>query len=638
MTKDRVTYCSEYDGSIWMYRPRFVEVMGASELACDSLADALELYHVRLFVEKNLLKSSFDEATWKSYQEKATAIPKIIARFIKDAKGEELITAYADLDFSYCQSFWDVLEGYGQAAKLTDEEIATILEHHKHSLSSLLRCKKIVKAKKSFLCRYMMENPESAESLLSQNVVVHEDDFRSYFFPAGLDTDTLLGSYISLPEPNVNYLRMILNAREGELSISPALKIKAKTKIQELYEKDKANLFGFSGKYGVEFSEKYPDVKALVVEDDGTQIVRFNSRFFLEKDDDGIVACMGPVFEYLDSDRRITLVNKGDEANVFENILLKARSEYAPNIVFSFKNGVAVSQLACLDCLIRSNGRSIETAVESFYNHYIRNTFRLPFNEINLLKEGDWKSRAKVLLPYFDSIVKQYDLFVTHGNVTPDLMKYYPGIPVTDAKSLLSQKYCVKVKNVAELNTINYLLFSDQSMLSYVDPFKDSHYSSLYEILSKEEVRYKSYQDYQRVRIDLLVSKGYVEVDDSGVLRFSDVDKIDVLSQLYHNSVCSFWRRSPEQRIYMLELIEKGWAVADNHLLSEPERDYFSYYLNDRQFSDAVSLRNRILHGVADDVTANEYYRLLLLFILLLLKMDDDLRQYRAIVRTAMEN
>lgn len=85
----------------------------------------------------------------------------------------------------------------------------------------------------------------------------------------------------------------------------------------------------------------------------------------------------------------------------------------------------------------------------------------------------------------------------------------------------------------------------------------------------------------------------------------------------------------------MFELIKKGWAVADNHLLSEPERDYFSYYLNDRQYSDAESLRNRILHGVEDDVSVNDYYKLLLLLVLLLLKIDDDLRQFCAIVRTS---
>ena len=84
----------------------------------------------------------------------------------------------------------------------------------------------------------------------------------------------------------------------------------------------------------------------------------------------------------------------------------------------------------------------------------------------------------------------------------------------------------------------------------------------------------------------------------------------------------------------MLELIEKGWAVWDNHLLSKPERDFFSYYLNDRQFSDAESLRNRILHGVVDDITVNEYYKLLLLLVLLILKIDDDLKQYMAILNT----
>ena len=631
MTKDRVTYFSDHDGSIWMYRPRFVEVMDAPELMCGSLVDALELYHIKLFVEKGLLKSSFDADVWQGYQKKARIIPEIIARFINEASGGDLVKGYEELDFSHHQSFWDVLEGYGQAAKLTDEEIATILERYKHSLSLLLRCKKIVRAKNEFLRGYMMAKPESAVYLLSQTVEKHIREFRPYHFPVGLDYNTLLASYIELPDPNANYLRMILNARDDELRVLPELKIRAKEKIQELFEKNKSNLLGFSGECGLEFSEHFADIKALVVGKDGTHVLRYNSSFFLEKDDTELVNYLGLVFEYLDSDKRITLVNKDVEATVFERVLLKAKSEYAPNAVFSCKNSVAVAKLAGLDSLIRSKGRNIETAIEVYFNQNIKNKYGLPFKEIRLLKEGDYGDRAKVLLPFFDTIVKQYNLFVSHGKVSPDLMKYYPAIPVTDAKSLVGQKYCQEAKEVEELNTINYLLFSDQSLLGYVDPFKENHYETLYAILSQEEVRYEAYEDYQRKGIDLLVNEGYIKVDDDGVLRFFDVDRIDVLHTLYHNRVCSFWRRSPKQRLYMLELIEKGWAVADNHLLSEPERDYFSYCLNDRQYSDAESLRNNILHGVSKDVSANEYYRLLLLFILLLLKVDDDIEQYSVI-------
>ena len=635
MTKDRVTYFSDYDGSIWMFRPRFIEVMEMPELVCHNLADALELYHVKLFIDKELLKSSFKEEEWERYQQKAKSMPEIIARYLKDAIGKDLSEEYGKLDFSYNQSFWDVLEGFGQSGKLSDDEMRRILDNSRHSLSSVLRCKKIVRVKNDFLRDYMMKHPESAEIVLSQKVEQHREEVRPCFMPVGLDINKLLDSYISMPEPNGNYLRMILNARDDELTVAPVLKIKAKTKIQEQYEKDKSNLISYTGKYGVEFSDKFDEIKDLFIDEDGTQILRYNSSFFLDRDDAGVIAILGPVFEYLDEDRRITLVNYDEEANVFERFFMRAKSEYAPNSVFSHKNMVAVAQFACLDNLIKANGRNMERAIEAYFNDHLKKVYGLPFSDIRLLSDGNWTDIAKVLLPLFDLIVKQYNLFVEHGQLTPDMMQYYPGIPVTDSKSLVKYKYCKEVENVAELNTINYLLFSDQSMLGYVDPFKDKHYSTLYEIMTQEVVKYEAYQNYQRVRIDLLVDNGYVKVDENGILRFVDENTIDVLFELYQHRVCSFWRRSPEQRVYMLELMKKGWAVADNHLLSEPERDYFSYYLNDRQYSDAESLRNRILHGVVDDVSVNDYYKLLLLLVLLLLKIDDDLRQFCAIVRTS---
>lgn len=636
MTKDRVTYFSNYDGSIGMYRPRFIEVLGAPELVCASLADALELYHVKLFVDNGLLKPSFPNEVWASYQSKVGLVPGLIARYIKSVPGSELVKEYINLDYSHLQSFWDILEGFGQEDKLTEDDLMATLEKKNHSLAHILRCKKVVRANSAFLREYMMERPKSAEIVLAQRVERQEDDFRPFCFPEGLDVISLLEAYVNLKEPNANYLRMILNARDDELTVPPDIKIQAKNKMKELRRKNESSLYGFSGRYGVEFSDRFSDVKALSVAEDGTQVLQYDSRFFLGRNDVEVILSLGPIFEYLDSDRLITLVNKDSESNVFERCMMKARSEYAPNINFTYKAGVAVAQLACLHSLLKADGRSIETAVESFYNDYLKNSFGLPFSEISLLKEGAWKDKAKVLLPLFDALVKQYNLFVTRGQVTHDLMQYCPGIPVTDAGSLVQRKYCQIMQDKEELNSINYLLFSEQSLLCFVDPYKDKQYKNLFELMSKEEVKYESYEDYQKLRIDVLIDQGFVSVSEKGALVFTDPNRIDVLSALYHKGACSFWRRPPEQRIYLLELLEKGWATEDNHLLCKPEREYFSYYLNDRQFSDAESLRNRFLHGVSDDVSADDYYRLLLLFVLLLLKMDDDLRQYAAIARTYM--
>lgn len=634
MTKDRVTYFSNYDGSIGLYRPRFVEVLDAPVLACGSLGDALELYHVKQFVDNSLLKPTFTDTDWEGYRKKAKTIPAKIARFITATPSNALVREYLDLDTSFWQSFWDVLEGYGQEAKLEDEDMTAVLERSLYSLGCALRCKKIVRANNDYLRGYMMAHPESAEILLTQFVEQHDDGFRPYYFPEGLDVDSLLSGYIGSQDPNTNYLRMILNARDYELKVSPPLKIQAKKRIQEQHLKKESTLVYLSEKYGVSFSDKYDEVKAFV-EEDGTRIWRYDSKFFLNTADVQLVPCLGVVFDYLDADRRISLVNKSSESNVFERVLMKAKSEYAPNSIFHKKAGIAIAQLAGLNSVLKADDRSLERAVESYYNEYLKVAYGLPFSDLNLLKVGDWREKVKVMLPLFDSIVKQYDLFVEHRKVTPDLMKYYPGIPVTDARSLVPMKYCQMASGIDELDTINYLLFSDQSSLAFVDPYMDKQYETFFELMRKEVVHYDSYMDYQRRRIDVLIKQGYVSVADNGTLFFPDKSKIEALFSLNHYGACSFWRRPPEQRVFLQELLKKGWVTEDKHLLCEPERFYFSYYLNDRQFSDAEGLRNRFLHGESDDVTANNYYVLLLLLILLLLKLDDDLSQYVVIASAA---
>jgi len=58
------------------------------------------------------------------------------------------------------------------------------------------------------------------------------------------------------------------------------------------------------------------------------------------------------------------------------------------------------------------------------------------------------------------------------------------------------------------------------------------------------------------------------------------------------------------------------------------ECDYLNYYLNDRDFTNGVKLRNRFAHGTnsySESEIKNMYYILLRIIVLTILKVDNDL-------------
>lgn len=92
----------------------------------------------------------------------------------------------------------------------------------------------------------------------------------------------------------------------------------------------------------------------------------------------------------------------------------------------------------------------------------------------------------------------------------------------------------------------------------------------------------------------------------------------------------SYWHYNDEERQILDDMLTKGWLVIDDHLLSKPERDYFSYYLDNARFTNGMAYRNHYMHGstppVDDENEHSVAYRTFLrLLAILLLKIEDDL-------------
>ncbi len=79
----------------------------------------------------------------------------------------------------------------------------------------------------------------------------------------------------------------------------------------------------------------------------------------------------------------------------------------------------------------------------------------------------------------------------------------------------------------------------------------------------------------------------------------------------------------------------------ENTLFTIEERKYLNYYLNKKEFSNGMDLRNKYLHGTnssSEDEQQNDYQILLKLIILIIYKIKDDLNLYETEQKTGANN
>jgi hypothetical protein len=148
--------------------------------------------------------------------------------------------------------------------------------------------------------------------------------------------------------------------------------------------------------------------------------------------------------------------------------------------------------------------------------------------------------------------------------------------------------------------------------------------------MDNESVCYANYEPYQKTYIDFLIEKNIIAVNSEGVLEYRDKSAIEILKSVWEFGVSSYWHLDDNGRKAADYMIEKRWLVNDDHLLSNAERKYFSYYTDNAEFTNGYAYRNHYSHGntpPVEDVNAHAvaYFVMLRLLTILIIKIYDDL-------------
>lgn len=638
--RERVHYYSKYDMSIPFNLQRAEAVIEkySSGWRPEGVNDVMELYNIWLFVDNGVPAK---ERSDRTIQLIATEFKGEVVRFFTALTHETWVSLFEQTDIDYRHCFWEILDRFNIHGLLDVETVRDAISGSPWELRDLLHQERLVEQNQQAIVVLLKENENSAEWLLKE--YVQEDSLGSNkksFFPKALtfqDKEDIISRYLDGERPNLNYVRLIQMARtDSNIRLSDRLRLKAKKVEKRLNEEYFPTENVITHKYAVSISSApNKPLKWVECDEDGNPALCYSKEIMLKFRGPELLNYLRYGFGFLTMNGLIALVARDSDAGGFERVFsMRGKYAYPTNFAFQYKEAISWLQIEATQKVLMEEGTNIEASLKVFYEHYLKEKYRYPSGKLSLASvDEDWVTKCKAIAPEIDAIAHRYDQYSKTGSVDEELLVLSKeNVRITEVLSSNPGCYYTIKGQPGELYRLFYLFFSDQSMLTFVEPFKDSHYDTFYQLLIEKDGRipYDNYQHYQLRDIDYLIEGGYISKGEGGMLSIEKNLEIGLLKQLYEYHSCPFLVYGIFERELMQEMEKKGWIEKDNHLLTIEERNYFDYYMYNTKYTNGPALRNRYVHGSHADpskenVHRNAYYRLLILLILELLKIENDL-------------
>jgi hypothetical protein len=594
--------------------------------------DILELYQIKLYFDNELYRNVWSIEIRTTYIETVDSFWNVITSYFIKINNENFTIYFESIDYQYYDSFWTLISQLSIYKKISAETITQILQNSRFYIRQFLKQNNIVNHYSKIIKDYLVESAESAELLLTQ---FEEDHILSekpkLFFPTSLndkDKESILLSYLDSPKANLNYVRLVVKSRT--LKISNKTKLKAK----ELEKKQNDEIFekGTGSNNVVQVSISKDQEEPYKLKNQNGLFTHCYSEKWLNatKSNENIFANFSYLFNYINAQGCIDIVSKNYEIDSFERTLIRSKNEYLVSYKFHGKSLLSHLQLLIYFRYLRENNIILEQVLSHQVNEVINEKFEIKGLTISFASENASPlEKIRFITPELEFLIKQYQSYVEEGFIDFDLLRISTSqLHLGKVKSKLKKKYIYGEGN--EYLRIKYCFFSNQSILFYIEPHKEK-YRTFYQLIISENISYNDFRDYQKSEIDYLISNKYILIDKDGFLRIKNEELIFVIGKLHYEDVLNFWHYSERIRNEILEMENRGIIKFESTLLTNEERRYFNYYLNQKEFSNGLDLRNKYLHGTntsSVDSQQNDYLTLLKLLILIVYKIKDDLNLY----------
>lgn len=600
--------------------------------------DILELYNIKKYIDNDLYLRNWSQEDIEDFKQKVTEYGKVIGRFISSIEDNNFIEFYENTLRGYVDSFWELVNNQSVFKRISKKSFSTILLKDPHAIHNILIYKNIVDHYNVELKNFLLTYSKSAEILLSSYEV--QDDFRRIkkIIPNSLtteDMENIVSSYLDSDDVNLNYIGLIQNVKHrNDFRISDKTRLKAK----RLHKSETEKFFTENGgmKYGVtiSFPENASKIKDVFVDENLIAHYSYSLDFIKQNNNPYILfQNFKYLFEYIDNQNRISLVSKKSQMGLFESFMgVRSQNEYRGGTAFSLSEMTSQGQIFGYNKIISELNISFEEILHFVFTIAFQEKYVFADNaRFSIPTATSYFDKVRLLAPEFESVLKQFKLFVEDGVIDFELLQI-SSAPTTikDIPSLNGKKYIyLNEKNEVMVNCSN-LFFSDQILLAYVEPYREEKYNTFFDLLANEQVKFSNYEDYQKPQLTYLIDNGYISIDNNDFIQIINPIRVQILKDLNDNEVGSYYHYPINFQQEAQQMEVENIITFESALFSKPEQAYFNYFLNKSEFTNGLDLRNSYLHGTQanpDELEKHEYayFTYLKLQFLAMLKIDNDL-------------
>lgn len=584
----------------------------------------LELYNVQQLLESGIRLKDWSDEKYNRYQEKAKSITRVLGKFFSNVNDDTLMEYHQNAAISYYDDFWELFVTYKCYNRVTPDAFDTILQLEDTILYKFLVHKEIVQRYDKELAGALRVSDQTCRILVSKFL---ENINTKYYLPSSFspsEYETVFQRYIDSEQANPNILFLIMNAQSSkECPISPKLRLNAKRKYNDYWKKSGNNVI--TTKYGIGVS--------IVNQDELINCSREGNDFhfsydlkWLESNLDypTILNNFFYFFEMFDRCFRSTLVSVKSQISAIESAFAnKGKKHYRKGNHFNSCEMISSAQMYTYYSFLKSHSIDLEDVFKWFFETYLLEEFNVTGFSMKASTATDYVEKCRNLASEMDGILKQYRMYVRDGEIDRELFELESEHLVIDGfPSLMIDKYAYPCSN--EIQNEMYLLFSDQSMMSYIGK-TESQYPTLFELLIKEKCKISDFKKYQIEKLDWLIGRGTIihNEDNSICINYS---KVYLLKDLYdHDVICV--QHMQNQSDVLNEMKTNGDLRIENTLFSIPEKEYLNYVLNKAEYSNGLDLRNKYSHSTyPQDITTQErdYIELLKVMVLVITKINEE--------------
>ena len=635
MSFERVIFYDKND-LLYGYGLEKITTMELSQYDNIDVNDAIEYYQIYKYFADGARNVNWSDSQYQTYIKKSKELISLTYRFFNSIDDEKIIAIFNQTERFYLSAFWELFNSTKLYDKISENSFKGILMCENMYIYSIIEKKSLVKKYGKTLREFLLNNDNCAKVLVYYYEQDDNDSTKIYLPDefTGNDCVQILENYVKSDSADLNILESIYYMRKTErFPITDELRLEAKRRYLEEFNKLKKSGSQLRNEISVSISKNQE--KEYIEEKKGINIKTSYSYAWLSEtlDYPSILNNFIYVFKYADFSQMLcNLVSVSSKGSIIEKGLrVKNRKTYPTYFANNMINALAILQMESYYNFLSDKKIRYEDVLQWFFTEYLQKEFGCSEMRVKMPSENSTiLEKCENICTAMEMAVKQFSQYAEKKKIDFELLSISSGSPKYNAiPSLNSKKYiygCGK-----DFEEIKFFLFSDQCFLCFPERFlkKNKLYKSFFELISYETVYKNDYRETEQRFLEKLLSHGFIVIAEDGKLSFGNIVKLKVIKDLYYKEVLSRWHYPDSAQQTIQELIDCNILYEKSKLLTEPESNFFDYYLNHNNYLNGPDLRNRYSHGNGQIITDNEEHKknyniLLILMTVLAIKINDD--------------